>query len=123
MVLDAYLKGYPVSLFDIHQKRNFVHIDTVLFSLLEFDKVLKKSINLMNIGSTESISIHTLLHLIGAILQKDIPNTITLDGNDILGDEHWDLDITLFQETLAQDEGTSREIFTSFIQSYAKNVL
>ncbi len=77
----------------------------------------------MNIGASESISIHTLVHLIGAILQKDIPNTITLDGNDILGDEHWDLDISLFQETLVREDLSSQGMLTSFIQSYAKNVL
>lgn len=100
LILDTFFSNKDLKLFDTHRKRNFIHIENVISALLEFDKVIKNNINILNIGWDENITIHDLVQIIGEIAVRPIPNTITFNENKNIF-THWASDNTLFKNILS----------------------
>lgn len=100
LILEAFFNKKNLKLFNIYQKRNFVHIENVISSILEFDKVIKKNINILNIAGDEDITIYDLVRKIEKIALRTMPNTITFDEDRNVY-SHWGSDNTLLKNTLS----------------------
>ncbi len=111
LIIEAFLTWKEIILFDIHRKRDFVYIDTVIWALLGFDKMQRIHINSINIWSGESITVYELVHKIAMILWKPVPQNIIFRESPI-PNLHWECDNTLFKKhfpsAILLDDGLKR---------------
>lgn len=96
LIVDAFLTGKELRLFDIYRKRDFVHIDTVISAILTLDKIQKNNINSINIWSGESLDIYELVEKISRILDLPIPSTIIFEASTV-PENHWQCDNSLLK--------------------------
>lgn len=97
LITDALTLGKELHLFDIHRKRDFVYIDTVISLALKFDKIRKNNINSLNIWSWESLSVYELVAKLSQILNRPILNNIIFDESSI-PNAHWECNNALLKQ-------------------------
>lgn len=100
LIIDAFLLKKELKLFDINRKYNYIHLDNLITSILEFDKVLARGIKILNISGCENITITKILKIVSQITQKPIPANLFFEEKKKIT-THWVADNTLFNEILS----------------------
>lgn len=91
LILEAFLQKKELNLSDIHRKRDLIFIDDIISAILEFDKVIKKHINVVNVWNSESFTLIELVSKISHILWVSIPETIIFHNSEE-AITHWEVD-------------------------------
>lgn len=118
LLLDAFLKHSELKLFDFHKKRDFIYIDNVIWAILEFDKVLKKHIKVLNISTSESFSPFELVWIIAKALDLPIPSNIHFLQSSSAQAQDWMTNNSLYARILKHSVISFEQWILQVIQDY-----